>query len=99
MASYASGGVGGATAPPLRSATGPPQTAAELEAARRAAVAAQVNQVKAPAEAPAPLTGRRLMLRSIVNVIAYLSAGVVMYHWLAGMSFLDALYFCVGESV
>lgn len=51
----------------------------------------------APDKVDVPLTGRRLLVRSLVNVSAYLSAGVAMYHWLAGMKFLDALYFCVGE--
>lgn len=102
IAGYAGGGGGGGAADPggdlAAAASGPPQAAAELEAARRAAVAAEVNRVAAPEEPGAPLTGRGLLIRSLLNVFAYLSAGVAMYTWLAGMSFLDALYFCVGEN-
>jgi len=63
----------------------------ELEAAK----AAQVKLPKAPSE---PLTGRALLIRSLIAVLLYLSVGVLVYTTLAGMSLVDAIYFCVGES-
>ncbi|CAM9683950.1 unnamed protein product [Ectocarpus fasciculatus] len=72
-----------------------PRTASELEAAedaRQEAVAAQAKITEAPR---APLTGKGLLALSLATVFGYLCLGVLMYTTLAGMSFLDALYFCV----
>lgn len=86
------GGTAGAATGPQR----PPTTAElqDLENARREAVAAQVEVPDEPSE---HLTGKRVLLTCLVSVFAYLCLGVIAYTSLAGMDFVDALYFCVGE--
>lgn len=55
------------------------------------------QQEEVPEEPWAPLSGRKLFSVSALFVFGYLAVGVVVYMMLAGMKFLDALYFCVGE--
>ncbi len=66
-----------------------PRTAEELAAARMA----QVEVPDAPRE---PLTGKALLIRSLIGVVLYLGVGVLVYTTMAGMDLVDALYFCVG---
>ncbi|CAN0189094.1 unnamed protein product [Ectocarpus sp. 12 AP-2014] len=72
-----------------------PHTASELEAAEEARQEAVAAQAKVPEAPRAPLTGKGLLALSLATVFGYLCLGVLMYTTLAGMSFLDALYFCV----
>lgn len=74
-----------------------PATAVEpeaLESARREAVAAQVE---VPEEPDAPRSGKRVLITCVVILLAYLCVGVIAYTSLAGMDFVDALYFCIGK--
>lgn len=45
------------------------------------------------------MAGQRLVRNSLLTVAIYLSIGVIAFTWLAGMSALEALYFCVGGCV
>ncbi|CAM9339680.1 unnamed protein product [Ectocarpus sp. 6 AP-2014] len=97
MAGYDNGGSPSSPILPADAALPPsiPRTASELEAAEEARLEAVAAQAEIPEAPRAPLTGKGLLALSLATVFGYLCLGVLMYTTLAGMSFLDALYFCV----
>ncbi|CAM9770763.1 unnamed protein product, partial [Ectocarpus sp. 4 AP-2014] len=97
MAGYDKGGSPSSPVLPADAALPPsiPRTASELEAAEEARQEAVAAQAKIPEAPRGPLTGKGLLALSLATVFGYLCLGVLMYTTLAGMSFLDALYFCV----
>ncbi|CAB1116884.1 unnamed protein product [Ectocarpus sp. CCAP 1310/34] len=97
MAGYNNGGSPSSPVLPADAALPPsiPRTASELEAAEEERQEAVAAQAKVPEAPRAPLTGKGLLALSLATVFGYLCIGVLVYTTLAGMSFLDALYFCV----
>lgn len=100
MACYDNGGSPSSPVLPADAALPPaiPRTASELEAAEEARQEAVAAQAEIPEAPRAPLTGKGLLALSLATVFGYLCLGILMYTTLAGMSFLDALYFCVGRA-
>lgn len=76
-----------------------PPTTPDLENLEKARQAVISSQMEVPDDPTMYLSRRWILIKCLAAVFAYLCLGVIAYTSLAGMDFVDALYFCVGKSV
>ncbi|CAM9739540.1 unnamed protein product [Pylaiella littoralis] len=72
-----------------------PPTTPDLENLEKARQAVISSQMEVPDDPTMYLSRRWILIKCLAAVFAYLCLGVIAYTSLAGMDFVDALYFCV----